>query len=69
MGCEGKIISEVLVSGFEGEKKNLRVLCCLGCGGKAENCVRKKKKKNEVEVVLLVIFFVCGEVRFRIKLL
>jgi len=45
--CEGKIISEVLVSGFEGGKKNLRVLCCLGCGGKAENCVIEEEEEEE----------------------
>jgi hypothetical protein len=49
LGCEGKIISEVLVSGFEGEKKNLRVLCCLGCGGKAENCVIEEEEEEEEE--------------------
>jgi hypothetical protein len=49
LGCEGKIISEVLVSGFEGEKRNLRVLCCVGCGGKAENCVIEEEEEEEEE--------------------
>jgi len=36
-----------LVSGFEGDKKNLRVLWCLGCGGKAENCVIEEEEEEE----------------------